>query len=287
MNMQLSDLFSSEKIKESKFDLSRIKQSHEKLAATLNDVGGQAVARAKIVPDGVNLFKIEAGSRSITVNKLEGIVLYSHAANAWFSTNESENKPPICSSMDGVTGIVNGTGECKDCSSCKYNMFGSDGGSGKACKNMRRIYLACEGVPVPVMLTLPPTSLELWKYYATMDVASIGFSLNEIVTSFELEKVKSNSGKNYSIIVLKIVGSVDKGTAEFTKLLGDSLAAHNKPMLESADYNTVREIPEATETTKTVSEFVDSTAFNSVMNEMPVEDDLPFSDIEDVDIDDL
>lgn len=284
MNMQLSDLFSSEKIKESKFDLSRIKQSHEKLAATLNDVGGQAVARAKIVPDGVNLFKIEAGSRSITVNKLEGIVLYSHAANALFSANESENKPPICSSMDGITGIVNGTGECRDCASCKYNMFGSDGGSGKACKNMRRIYMACEGVPVPVMLTLPPTSLEPWKNYVIMDVASVGFSLNEVVTSFELEKMKSNSGKNYSVIVLKIVGSVDKKSSGFTKLLGDSLAANNKPMLESADYNTVSEIPETTETT---SEFSDRTAFNSVMNEMPLEDDLPFSDIEDVDIDDL
>ena len=53
---------------------------------------------------------------------------------------------PDCASMDGKTGIVAATGECIDCSMCKFNQFGSDtDGRGKACKNLHRIYILREG----------------------------------------------------------------------------------------------------------------------------------------------
>lgn len=70
---------------------------------------------------------------------LEGIILYSHNANAYWAggKNDSENTPPDCQSMDGKIGYGCPGGLCADCA---YNRFGSDTdpkgtGRGKACKN--------------------------------------------------------------------------------------------------------------------------------------------------------
>ena len=92
---------------------------------------------------------------------LEGIILYSHNANAYWiaGKGEDDNAPPDCQSTDGKIGYGHPGGLCAD---CPYNRFGSDTkgtGKGKACKNQRIIYLLRSGEVMPIQLSLSPTSL--------------------------------------------------------------------------------------------------------------------------------
>jgi len=59
----------------------------------------------------------------------------------------------------------------RSCKGCPLDAWGSavgdDGGSrgGKACKEMRRVYLFQQNAVLPVKITLPPTSINVWDDY--------------------------------------------------------------------------------------------------------------------------
>ena len=91
--------------------------------------------------------------------KLVGVILYHHLANAYWpeGSEYDDNVPPFCQSFDGKQGYGEPGGVC---AACAFNQFGSTAnGSGKACKNMRQIYLLRSGEYLPLQLSLPPTSL--------------------------------------------------------------------------------------------------------------------------------
>ena len=76
---------------------------------------------------------------------LEGVMLYHHPSNAYWpdGAEYDDNTPPLCQSVDGKIGYGSPGGIC---ASCMNNRFGSDSrGSGKACKNMRVLYLLQNG----------------------------------------------------------------------------------------------------------------------------------------------
>ena len=69
----------------------------------------------------------------------------------------NDDQPPLCQSFDGKVGYGEPGGTCAD---CVLNQFGSDGNNkGKACKNMRMLYLLRSGEYMPIQIALPPTSL--------------------------------------------------------------------------------------------------------------------------------
>ena len=77
--------------------------------------------------------------------KLVGVILYHHFANAYWpeGSEYDDNVPPFCQSIDGMQGYGEPGGVC---AACAFNQFGSTAnGSGKACKNMRQIYLLRSG----------------------------------------------------------------------------------------------------------------------------------------------
>ena len=102
-----------------------------------------------------------SGSR-VTMNGkayLEGVILYSHNSNAYWpeGSEYDDDQPPLCQSFDGKVGYGEPGGTCAD---CVLNQFGSDGNNkGKACKNMRMLYLLRSGEYMPIQIALPPTSL--------------------------------------------------------------------------------------------------------------------------------
>lgn len=234
---KLSDLFTKSEAKEVAFDISTPKNALERLSKAADELGGQPFARAKVGSGGITLFTVSCGNKEINLEQIEGIVIAQHAANAYFAKSDTdENTPPICSSSDGRTGIVAETGEIRKCANCPYNEYGTDN-NGKLCKNMRRLYMLCEGVPLPVMLTLPPTSLEPWKSYVLMDIVASGLDISQTVTKFTLKKAKSKGGKDYAIVNAEIAGTINGKTKSFAEEYGKRLTPHNMPVLEAADYN--------------------------------------------------
>jgi len=112
-----------------------------------------------------------------SVDELKGVIVFKHKARALWP-RESESNIPACSSMDGVTGQLSDEGReqlkipnGQTCATCPFNQWGSgtdelgNPTKGKACKEMRRIFLLIEGQGMPAMVTLPPTSIKEFDQY--------------------------------------------------------------------------------------------------------------------------
>jgi hypothetical protein len=141
------------------------------------------------------------------------VILANHNANAYWPGSEyDDNTPPLCQSVDGKTGYGEPGGLCADCA---LNQYGSsERGSGKACKNMRVIYLLRSGEYMPLQLSLPPTSISPYTRFVNAAFVSRRKRLCSSVVQIGLKKV-SNGSHEYSV-------------ATFTKLYdfaGEDLAA--------------------------------------------------------------
>lgn len=129
--------------------------------------GGIEAKRIKIPSGGGKAFEVETDDPDDpeVLKEIDGVILFTHHMNAYWAhafgaadADGNTDKAPDCSSLDGKTGLDRTTGEVRECASCPYNQFGS-AGYGKACKNMRRLYIIRSGQPGVYLLTVPPTSM--------------------------------------------------------------------------------------------------------------------------------
>lgn len=137
---------------------------------------------------------------------LEGVIVYSHNANAYWTggKNDNENTPPDCQSTDGKVGYGCPGGLCAD---CLYNRFGSDPdpkgtGKGKACKNQRIIYLLRSGEAMPIQLSLSPTSIRPYTEFVKSAFVTRRRGVCGSVVQIGLKK-KNNGKDDYSIATFK------------------------------------------------------------------------------------
>ena len=128
-----------------------------------DDMEGLRLSFTRIkIPGGGHLqFEIPSGNPDVPdyAPYLEGVILYSHNSNAYWpeGSEYDDDQPPLCQSFDGKVGYGEPGSTCAD---CVLNQFGSDGNNkGKACKNMRMLYLLRSGEYMPIQIALPPTSL--------------------------------------------------------------------------------------------------------------------------------
>ena len=172
----------------------------EAIAEEMDGLGTIPYDRVKIPSGGGVAFELPGDSDedSEVTKELVGVILYHHPVNAyWREKFAGGNEQPDCSSYDGKTGVVRETGECRDCSKCPHNQFGSDG-NGKACKNVHRIYMLREGNPVPLILSLPPTSLKYMRDYISKKILLKGMRCHHAITKITLKKERSAGGIDYS-----------------------------------------------------------------------------------------
>jgi hypothetical protein len=137
------------------------------------------------------------------VKCLDGVILSSHLSNAYWPEaghDDEENGPPLCSSADGVHGVGEPGGAC---AFCPLNAFGTGkNGKGKACKNMRQLYLLREGEYMPILLTLSPTSLQPYNNFATTIFAARRRGTCGSVIQIGLKRM--NNGKDdYSVATFR------------------------------------------------------------------------------------
>ncbi|MBO8158847.1 hypothetical protein [Thermosyntropha sp.] len=151
-----------------------------------------------------------------------GIIVDHHPVNAyWQNRYSGANNPPDCSSIDGKVG-VDQNGNRRSCNSCPNNNWGTaEDGRGKACKNMHRIYILREGEMLPLLLTLPPTSLKNLSDYLGLRIVSKGLRSYGVITKVSLKKVQNAGGIDYSQAVFTLVGKLSpeqiKAMAEYSR----------------------------------------------------------------------
>lgn len=185
-----------------------------------------------IAPGGINVFSTSDGE---TLKSLKAIIAISQKARAYWP-EKGTGSPPMCSSMDGSTGIVGGEitdaqyraaitakdphpvirlidankviPSAFDCATCPLSQWGSSHQNGReskaiACKQLRRLVVLVEGWAQPALLTLPPTSLRNFDLYAS-SLARQKSAYWAARSKVTLEAQKSNNGEPYSIAAFAV-----------------------------------------------------------------------------------
>ena len=197
--------------------------------------------RAKIPAGGGRFFEIVTGVEEYdtTVDRFRGVVANFHNCNALFPNPEPSSEPPVCSSPDGVKGLDLLSAEIKDCASCSNNQWGSGNGSrrGKACKNMRRLYILVEGSNIPIVMTLPPTSIAAWEKYKSVVLGVQRYTPYDVVTEFSLSTAVNGAGSKYSVVTFRAVGALNINDRNTVRGLANG-DTYDKAVI-AEDYNTI------------------------------------------------
>ena len=214
----------------------------EAIAEEMDGLGTIPFDKVKIPSGGGVAFEVptEDEDNPDMEKELVGVILYHHPINAYWQTKyDGQNNQPDCASYDGKTGVHMETGECINCANCEFNKFGSDdNGRGKACKNMHRIYFLREGNPVPILLTLPPSSLKGLRNYLGKKVVLKGMRSYQVITKVTLKKEQSGDGIPYSRAVFTSVGVLTPEKLEMAKQYAESIKASNQNVeITEDDYN--------------------------------------------------
>ncbi|MCL2103156.1 MAG: hypothetical protein FWH25_03865 [Syntrophorhabdaceae bacterium] len=184
--------------------------------------------RAKVPAGGGSVFEILTGDEDMdtVIQRFSGVVAAFHNTNVMFESDEDGAEGtniPLCQSSDGKIGLERETGEAIDCATCPHNQWGTDkkAGRGKACKNMRRLYVLVEGCSLPIVLSLSPTSIRGWEAYRAQLAVDRKTPL-DVITEFSLKKETNKEGKPYSVVKFKAVGALSAENRLAAKTLSSS-----------------------------------------------------------------
>lgn len=177
----------------------------------LDDEKGIACRQIKIPSGGGKAFEIESDDPDDpeVEKEVTGVIIFTHRMNSYwegdFGSSDDGNRAPTCSSIDAKQGINIQTGEIRNCDSCPLNQFNADG-SGKPCKNMRRVYLMMSGRPEIYMISVPPTSIKDINKQLAKIMGTQKIPYTRMVVTFKLEKAKNKGGIEYSKVVVEKSG---------------------------------------------------------------------------------
>lgn len=140
-----------------------------------------------------------------SIKELRGVPVFKQKTRGYWQRNE---RIPECSSQDGVTG-TDKEGQVHKCAECPFNQWGSGTDetgqhtAGKACKEMRRLFLVQPGNILPSMVSLPPTSIKNYdKYFSARLQKGIADVDREAIISLRPEK--GATGFSYAVAEFKL-----------------------------------------------------------------------------------
>ena len=236
----------------------------------LDEVKGISCKKIKIPSGGGIAFEVETDDPESpdSIKELEAVVIFTHRINSYWaeSFGGSDNKAPDCSSFDSKKGVVFDTGEIRDCDTCPYNEYGENG-TGKPCKNMRRMYLLLSGKPGVYLLSVPPTSIKEVNNQLARLMGGSKIPYSRMVLKFKLSKDKNKNGIVYSKVGIERVGMLPqeyfKTTAAMRKELKEK---YKEVVITSDDYTTAPADP-----------VVDKEGFMDVDAAGEITEDVPFN----------
>lgn len=191
------------------------------------------LTRIRIPSGGGTAFEIPSkiGEEDEVVKAIQGVMLFTKTSRAyWKAKYAGGSEPPDCSSANGVTAQARvdlDTGKSMEipadhdettghllCDTCQFNQWGTatdENGTrtrGKACREARQVFILTPKRLLPVVIALPPTSLQSFKHYL-LGLGEVGKNWHHVVTSVSLEKV-SGSGPDYSMAKFAVGEALDE-----------------------------------------------------------------------------
>lgn len=161
--------------------------------------------RIKIPTGGTTVWSLPSLKGEEHHEEIEGVIVAHKTARAYWESSIDETgggEPPDCSSDDGASGVGEPGGSCLK---CPLNVFGTapakgkkQQGRGKACKELRVVFMILPNKLIPVLFMLPPTSIgPMRKYF--LNLASVGLPSYGVTTKFALESTKNKDGIVYAL----------------------------------------------------------------------------------------
>jgi len=127
---------------------------------------------------------------SESVSKMEGIIVYHKNTRAYYPNPYGKGEAePQCSAQDAVNGVGNPGGTCHD---CPLSAWGSkldkdnQPTRGQACMVRKHLFLLREGTRLPIMFSLPPTSLKSARMFF-LELGDRDISYWKCITKLTLE----------------------------------------------------------------------------------------------------
>lgn len=175
---------------------------------------------------------------------IEGVIIYNHPASAYWpeGAEYDDNVSPLCSSVDGKTGYGDPGG---DCNLCPWNQYGTgtdakgNPSKGKACKNMRHLYILQNGEYMPVLLALPPTSLKAFNDFMNVAFITRRRPTWGSVVQIGLRRIE-NGANIYSVASFKKIYDFDGEQLLRAKSYANTFREQIKKMLQQRAVNTER-----------------------------------------------
>lgn len=198
-------------------DSSKYLPTAEELQGVMDDLGDILSKRifgvVTIAGGGAGVFKVlEPGAEEPTsgIQSIDCVILASHLTNVRWGHDygtRTDGEPPVCRSMDGETGTEVESGEIHKCKTCPFNQFGENG-ERKGCTNKRQLYIMREGDLLPVLFSLPPSSLKAFDNYRVNARLTLRTPMSALLTRITLKNKKSANGTEYSSPVFTAIGKL-------------------------------------------------------------------------------
>jgi hypothetical protein len=175
------------------------------LATVASEYGLDAslLTKLKVPAGGGQFWEVETTSGVDSFKALEFIVITANLKlRSWYRLSPEEagdgDSAPDCTSQDSVNG------------SCQFAQWESDrnGGKGQDCAKRGRIVGFIPGTALPVILSVPRTSLKAFQKYA-LGLIGEGGHPSGVVTELVLTK-KQSGNNNYSVIEYRKLRTLTK-----------------------------------------------------------------------------
>jgi hypothetical protein len=201
--------------------------------------------RVKVPTGGATTWTIPTPFGVDTSPDLTGVLVYFKRTRAYWPSKKLTGEPPVCVSGDGIRGVGQPGGACRQ---CPLNVFGSasqlQGGDadakGKACKEREVWFLLRTGGFLPVVLSLPSMSLEPAEKYR-INLSSGGVPLEAVETTITLRQETGPEGP-FAIAEPKFSAQL----TEDDRRRAREYAADLRPQFEAAAAAMASEQPETT-----------------------------------------
>jgi len=231
-------------------DYAALAMPTEDLAVVIEEnLAGQKISefdldRVKMPAGGGTSWEVPTLDGTEAVKELEGVIVYwKEGRSFWKEKYSGGSEPPDCSSPDaqfatGDPGVAVPTDEhgrfiCAQCPNAEFGTAENDKGEkgpGQACKLQRQLFLLTPKSLLPLVVSLPPSSVAPAKKYM-LRLAGFSTPYSSVITKIALAQEKSQGGITYSQATFALGEKLTPEDAEKVR----EFAAKLRPSLEQVE----------------------------------------------------
>lgn len=149
------------------------------------------------------------------VETIQAVILHWHMTRAYWTTayGEGEAGLPDCRSEDGRRGIGEPGG---DCATCPMAQWGSKGDprspNAQACNQQLPLYIQMPDSLQPRVLRASATSIAPVQRFMRGLAGNALLFYHEVAVEFSLDDAKSDTGLEFNVLTMKLLGRLDPET---------------------------------------------------------------------------